>query len=117
MRRKQSGVSLGGLMVAAAILIVLILLGLKLAPSYIEYFQAKNAIESVAQEKQSATVADMRKAFDARAAVDGFEAVKGSDLEITKDGSEVVISFGYRKEVPMFVNLGIYIDFQADSKQ
>lgn len=116
-RRRQSGVSLGGLLVAAAILVVLALLGLKLAPSYIEYFQAKKAIAAIGLEKQTSSVADIRKAFDQRAAVDGVETIKGSDLEITKEGSEVVISFGYRKDVPMFAGIGIYIDFQASSKQ
>ena len=117
MRRKQSGVSLGGLLVGAAILVVGALLGLKLAPSYIEFFSAKKAVIALAQEKQSSTVADIRKAFDQRAQVDGVETVKGSDLEITKEGSEVVISFAYRKDVPMFAGLGIYIEFQASSKQ
>lgn len=117
MRRKQSGVSLGGLLVGAAILVVGALLGLKLAPSYIEFFSAKKAVTAIAQEKQTATVGDIRKAFDLRAAVDGVETIKGSDLEITKDGSEVVIFFAYRKDVPMFAGLGIYIDFQASSKQ
>jgi hypothetical protein len=116
LRKYQSGVSLGGLMIGAAILVVLALLGLKLAPSYIEFFQAKKAIVAIAQEKQGATVIDIRKAFDQRAAVDGVETVRGSDLEVTKDGAEVVISFGYRKDVPMFAGIGLYIDFQANSK-
>ncbi len=117
MRHKQSGVSLGGLLIAGAILVVLALLGLKLAPSYIEYFQAKKGIIALAQEKQSSTVIDIRKAFDQRADVDGVETIKGSDLEITKEGAEVVISFAYRKDIPMFAGLGLYVDFQASSKQ
>ena len=28
----------------------------------------------------------------------------------------MVIAFAYRKEVPLFANLGVYIDFAASSK-
>ena len=42
-------------MIGAAIFVVLALLGLKLAPSYIEFFQAKKAIVALAQEKQAAS--------------------------------------------------------------
>jgi hypothetical protein len=28
----------------------------------------------------------------------------------------MVIAFAYRKEVPLFANLGMYIDFAANSK-
>ena len=36
-------------------------------------------------------------------------------VEITKEGQEVVISFGYRKEVPLFHNIGLFVDFAGDS--
>ena len=72
---------------------------------------------AAAQEKQGATVAEVRKAYDARSAIDDLSSVKASDLEITKDGSDIVISFAYRKEIPLFKNLGLYIDFAAQSKE
>jgi hypothetical protein len=42
-------------------------------------------------------------------------AVKASDLEITKVGNDFQIVAAYRKEIPLFANLGIYIDFEASS--
>ena len=117
MRKYQTGVSLGGLMIAAVILIVLALFGFKIGPSYMEFFSIKKAITAVAQEKQGATVSDIRKAYDARSAIDDLGSVKASDLEITKEGSEVLIAFAYRKEVPLFKNIGLYIDFAARSKE
>ena len=116
MRRHQRGIGLGGLLIGLIILIVLALGGMKLAPAYLEYGSAKKAVVSVAQEKQGASVAEIRKAFDARAQIDDVGAIKASDLEITKDGGDVVISFAYRKEVPLFKNIGLYIDFQGSSK-
>lgn len=117
MRNRQRGVSLGGLLIILFIVVIVSIFGLKLAPHYMEYFKAKSGIEAIAREKaSSASVNDIRKSFDARATIDDISSIKGSDLEITKEGGEVVIAFGYRKEVPLFANLGMYIDFAANSK-
>ena len=112
MDRKQSGVSLLGLIAGLVILILLAVLGMKLLPSFLEYRSAKTAIEGIAS-KPGQSVADMRRAFDARAQIDDVQSVKSSDLEITKDGNAIVISFNYRKEVPLFGNVGMYIDYAA----
>ena len=117
MRKHQLGVSLGGLMIGAVVLIAVALLGMKLAPSYIEFFAIKKAVVSIAGEKRGGTVADIRKTFDARAVIDDIRTVKGSDLEVTKEGADLVVAASYRKEVPLFGNVGLYIDFNASSKE
>jgi hypothetical protein len=117
MRRNQLGIGLGGLMVGAVIFIVLAMFGMKLGPSYLEFFAIKKAVNAIAQEKRTASVVDIRKTWDARATIDDINSVKGADIEITKEGSELVISASYRKEVPLAGNLGVYIDFHAVSKE
>jgi Tfp pilus assembly protein FimT len=116
MHTRQRGISIMGLIVAFAILIVVAVFGMKVVPSYMEYRTAKNGIDAIAREKQGASVADIRRAFEARATIDDITSVKPQDLEITKSGSEVVIAFGYRKEVPLFGGVGLYIDYAATSK-
>ncbi len=116
MQNLQRGVSLGGLLVGLFVLAILALLGMRLIPAYIEYGTAKNAIQAIARERTGATPVEIRRAFDSRAAIDDITAVKASDLDITKEGGEVVISFAYRKEVPLFMNVGVYMDFAANSK-
>ena len=117
MRMKQLGISLGGLMVGAAIFIVLAMVGMKLGPSYLEFASIKKAVVAIAQEKPGASVIEVRKAFDARATIDAITTVQGKDLEVTKDGGELLITAAYRKEVPLVANLGVYIDFRAVSKE
>lgn len=118
MRKKQLGVSLGGLIFGAVILIALAMLGLKLAPSYIEFFSIKKAVNAIASEKRGgASVAEIRKSFDAHATIDDITSVKASDLEISKEGGDLVIKASYRKEIPLVANVGIYIEFNAASKQ
>ena len=113
MQKNQSGVSLMGLIVGLILLAALAVLGMKLLPSYLEFRSAKTAIEGIARDRQGASVADIRRAFDARAQIDDINAIKSTDIEITKDGNSVVLAFSYRKEVPLFSNVGVYIDYAA----
>ena len=109
----QRGVTLTGLMIVLFVLIFIALLGFKLIPAYVDFYTAKKAINAVA--RQGTTAAEIRRSFELRSAIDDVK-VRPSDLEITKEGNELVVGFAYRKEVPLFANVGIYIDFAASSK-
>ena len=87
---------------------------MKLVPSYLEYRTAKRAIEAIARSAQ--TPADVRRAFDNQAAIDDINTITAKDLEISRDGNQMVIAFAYRKEVPLFGPVGMYIDYTANSK-
>jgi hypothetical protein len=115
MLSRQRGLSLLGLVIVVFIAIFVAVLAMKLVPAYIEFYTAKGAIEKIARGG-GASVSEIRKSFDNRATIDDINVIKGQDLEITKQGNEVVISFAYRKEVPLFSNVGVYIEFAADSR-
>lgn len=115
MKKNQLGVTLTGLFMALFVIILLALLAMKLIPAYIEYATAKKAIDAIARERQATTPQEVRRAFEARSAIDDISAIKAADLEISKAGNEMVIGFAYRKEVPLVSNVGIYIDFAAST--
>ena len=117
MRQRQRGVSLMGLIFGLFLLVVGALFAMKLIPSYLEYSAAKGAIEAIAQEKPGATPVEVRTAFEMRSAVDNISSIKPADLEIVRDGGQTVIEFAYRKEVPLFTNVGLYIDYTASTRQ
>jgi hypothetical protein len=114
--KEGRGVTLMGLIMVLFVLVVVLLFGMRLIPAYIEYATAKKAIDAIARDRSAvSTPQEARRLFDNRALIDNIQVVKGSDLDITKDGSGLVIGFAYRKEVPLFANLGLYIDFAANS--
>lgn len=118
LRDRQRGVTLSGLLVVVFVVVIVGIMSLKLIPGYIEYFKAKAAIEAIAGDRtRNSSVIEVRRAFDARATIDDITIPKASDLEITKEGGNVVISFGYRKEFPLFANVGLYVDFAASSSR
>lgn len=116
MKSSQTGVSLMALVIGLFVLIILALFAMKLLPSFMEFRTAKATIQVIAKQP-NASVADIKKAFEARATIDGIDSIKPNDLEITKEGNEVVVGFSYRKEIPLFGNVGLYVDYAANSKE
>jgi hypothetical protein len=103
-------------MVVACIVIVIVAIGgLKIAPAYIEYYKVKKAINGIAQANSKATVGEVREAFNRRAAIDDIDVIAGRDLEVTKEGNELVISFSYPKRISLFGNVSVVFDFAASS--
>jgi hypothetical protein len=117
MKRKQAGVSLSGLLVSAVILALVALLGMKVAPEVIEYFQIVKAVKTMAGDPKAKTsVAEARKAFDRQANIDNISAITSQDLDIAKDGDRLVVSFEYERRVPLFGNASLLLDFQGSSE-
>ena len=116
--RRQRGMGFAGVLVLLIAIVFVAIIGMKLVPAYIEYFTIKSAVTAITQsgELRNATVADVRKAFDRRANVDDITAVRPGDLEITKDGNEIVVAFAYEKRIPLFYNISVLIDFAGASK-
>jgi hypothetical protein len=117
MNKKQNGLTITGLVFWLVVIIVAALLVMRLLPAYIEYGTAKSAIQAIARDNANTTPAEVRRAFDSRAVIDDITVIKGNDLDITKQGNEMVIGFAYRKEVPLFANVGVYVDFAASTGQ
>ena len=115
MRQSQRGLSIIGLIFILFVLVVVVVFGMKLVPSYIEYRSAKAAIDAIAAQNPG-TPLEVRKAYDARRIIDDINSVRPEDLDITKDGNQVVIGFAYRKEIPLWGDtLGVYINYSARS--
>ena len=113
MRRRQSGLSLVMLIISLAVIAVVAIFGMKVVPSFLEYRAAKKAIEAIVQQKQGASTQDIRRAFEDRSTIDDISTIQAKDLDISKEGNAIIISFAYRKEVPLFTNVGLYIDYAA----
>ena len=115
MRNAQRGVSIMGLLTVLVIVIVLALFAMKIIPSVIEYRTARAAI--IAVSKQTQSPGDVRRLFDARAQIDDITSIRGTDLEIGREGNQVVIAFAYRKEIRLVGPVSLVIDYAANSRE
>jgi hypothetical protein len=116
MRNKQRGVSFLVIFLIFVVVALAAVGAMKIAPAYQEFITAKRAIAAIAAgEGRTGSVNDIRKAFDRRSNVDNITVVTPGELEISKDGGDVVISFAYEKKIPLFANVSLLIDFAAST--
>jgi hypothetical protein len=113
--KKQRGLSLLGLIIGGGVLVFVAIVGMKVTPAYIEYFTIQKHLRELARSPDAASVKEIQNAFDKRADIDDITALKGSDLEITKNGNQVSISAYYEKKVPLFANVSALFEFEVSS--
>ena len=113
--KNQRGITLIGMVVVCIVIVLVAIGGLKIAPAYIEYLTAKKAIVAIAQANSESTVGEVRYAFQMRSAIDNIDVIGPKDLEVTKEGNDIVISFAYPKRIALFGNISLVIDFAASS--
>jgi len=97
-RSRQRGLSFFGVIFIGLFAVAAFAIGGQSIPIFLEYIAAKRAIEKAKMEN---TVPAIRAAFDRSAAIDDINSIKGTDLDITKRGDKVVVSFKYAREIPL----------------
>ncbi|MBL8429656.1 MAG: DUF4845 domain-containing protein [Dechloromonas sp.] len=113
--KHQRGVALSGLLFWGVVLSLVSVLGMKVAPTFIEYQKILKDIKATAAKAApDSTVADIRKSFDKFADVDALD-FKSNQLDISKDGGRIVIEFAYEKRIHLFWNVSLLIDYKGSS--
>lgn len=95
----QRGISFIGLLIVGIILALLAIVGARALPTVTEYMAIQKVAKRAAQQGDS--VPAVREAFDRGASVDYITSITGKDLDVTKVGDKIVISFAYEKEIPL----------------
>ena len=108
---RQQGITLFGLIVWVAILGFVAVIGAKVVPATIEYTSIKKAIAAV--KAKGGTVQEIRNGFDRQTDVGYIDSIHGKDLDITKNGDDIEISFAYQKKIPIVEPVSLLIDFSG----
>ena len=95
-KSRQRGLSFLGLLIVGGLLAVTGVIGAQIVPTVIEYQAISKAVNKA---REAVTVAEVRSTFDKAAAVDNISSVSGKDLDVTKEGDKVVVSFSYQREI------------------
>ncbi len=112
--RRQRGLSLIGLFLVGLIVVALIALGFKVVPAVVEYIAIERAVQKIRNE--GTTVRELQAAFDRHATIDDITSISSRDLDITKEGDRIVISYAYAKKVPITDNVSLVIDFSGTTR-
>lgn len=92
----QRGITFFGLLFVGAVVGISGIIAAQVFPTFVEY-QAVSKAAAKAQAGNS--VPEIRQTFDNAAAIDNISSIRGADLEITKEGDKVVVSYAYQREI------------------
>jgi hypothetical protein len=113
----QRGFSLNTVMIGGVVFALVALLAMKVLPDWIEYGKVAKAVKATAIDTslKDASVPQVRAAFSRRADIDEIKSITAQDIEITKEGGELVIAFEYTKKISLFGNVSLVFDFEGSS--
>jgi hypothetical protein len=115
-RARQRGITMLGFMFVAGVLMVVVMLGFRIAPAVIEYYSVKAALnDALADVKDPTGVADVQRAFQKRVDAGYIESVSAKDVEITKDKNAVTASVAWSRTLHLVANASLVLDFAASA--
>jgi hypothetical protein len=95
-RSRQRGLSFLGLLVVGGLLAVTGVIGAQIVPTAIEYQAILKAANKACEGN---SVAEVRSIFDKASAIDNISSISGKDIDVTKEGDKIVVSFAYQREI------------------
>jgi Tfp pilus assembly major pilin PilA len=114
LKSRQSGISFIGVLFVVGILACLAILGAQAFPTVVEY---QAALKAAQKASAGNTVPEVRQIFEKAAAIDDITSIKAKDLDISKNGDQVVVKFAYNKEIHMFGPAFLLLKYRGESKQ
>ena len=113
--KNQRGVVLSGLLFWGFVIAMVSVLGMKVAPTAIEYFKILKISKSVVtQASETASVAEVKGSFGKFAEVEHL-AFTADQLDISKENGKIVIFFEYEKRIHLFYNVSLLIDYKGST--
>jgi hypothetical protein len=112
-RGSERGVSLVGLILILAVLGMLVLLGFKILPTYLEYRAISSAI--ILAKAAGGGPREIRSAFDRSASATYITSISGQDLSIDNDGTGMEVSFAYEKKIPLVGPASLVLDYAGST--
>lgn len=100
------------MLVVGVALVFLVVLGMRVLPSALEYNAVKRAVVKTAASG-STTILEFQRTFDKIASVDDISSITGRDLTIARVDGTVTIEFSYEKRIPLFGPASLLLDYNG----
>lgn len=114
---KQQGIGLGSLIMIIAAVLFVVVLGMKLVPTYLHNMQIERIFKVIVAdpEMQNATVKDIRASYSKRATMDYINDLSAEDVEVTKDNGHITLSASYTVKISVAGNISLLLDFNPSA--
>ena len=114
---RQQGVSMVGMIFIAAGVVLVAILGLKLAPPYMHSAQIAQIFKAIASdsEMQGASIKDIKESYRKRADINYISDITEDDIDINKESGRLVLSASYSVKIPLAGNMTLLLEFNPSS--
>lgn len=118
LKNSQRGMTAIGMAMIVAMLVVFLIIGIKLAPVYIESFKVSSALNSLQSEAGlvNKSNTEITKMLTRRLSIDDVEHVTLPDISIERNGPKVTIAVDYEVRKPMFGNIDVVVAFSKQAE-
>ncbi|HEY1458756.1 MAG TPA: DUF4845 domain-containing protein [Casimicrobiaceae bacterium] len=113
-RRHQRGLTITGFVLVAILAVIVVMVGFRMIPAYIEWYTVQKVMaNTLATSKDGFTMYQFRRDFDLKAAADYIDSVRGSDIEVIKEGNQLVATANWTRILHLVGNVSLLLEFEA----
>jgi hypothetical protein len=113
-RHRQGGLTMTGFLLTAFVAVAVVMIGFRMVPPYIEYFTVKKVMAKTLDDaKQGFSLYQFRRDFDLKASADYIDSVQGSDIQVTKEGNNLVAVASWTRTLHLIGNVSLLLEFEA----
>ena len=114
---QQRGLSFGGFILGAFLLVFASIFAFKLIPAYIQNSKIEKMFVDIKHDPdmQKASPREIRISFEKRASVDDVTAIKAEEIEIASGEGTLALSANYSVKIPLIANISLLMEFNPSS--
>jgi len=103
-----------GFIFTAIVVVAVVMISFRVMPSYIESFTVQKVLAKTLEDsKQGFSLYQFRRDFDLKASADYIDSVRGSDIEVAKDGNNLVATATWTRTLHLIGNASLLLEFEV----
>jgi Domain of unknown function (DUF4845) len=113
-QHRQRGLTMTGFIFTTIVAVAVVMIGFRMVPAYIEYFTVQKVMAKTLEDsKQGFSLYQFRRDFDLKASADYIDSVRGSDIEVSKEGNALVATATWTRTLHLVGNVSLLLEFEA----
>ena len=103
-----------GFLFTAIVVVAVVMIAFRMIPPYIEYFAVQKIMAKTLEDsKQGFSLYQFRRDFDLKASADYIDSVRGSDINVARDGTALVATATWTRTLHLVGNVSLLLEFEA----
>jgi len=113
-RHRQRGLTMTGFILTAIVAVMVVMLGFRVLPPYIEYFTVKKVMAKTLEDSKAGfSLTQFRHDFDLKASADYIDSVQGTDIQVNKEVNTLVATASWSRTLHLVGNVSLLLEFEA----